>query len=369
MVKLDITKPEVIINAVAYNAVDKCETDEVELDTALKLKQAEEKRLSDEKRNLLEHLVTERTAEINSQKEVLQKSMDELKATQTQLIQSEKMASLGELTAGIAHEIQNPLNFVNNFSEVNHDLLNELNEERKKPIHERDEQLISDILSDVISNSQKINTHGHRAANIVKSMLDHSRTNTGIKEEVDINELCDEYIRISYHGLRAKDKMFQADFKVELDPHLPIIHAVKQDIGRVLLNLINNAFYAVYSKANTLSSGEKQMYMPLVKVTTLSLKDKIEIKVSDNGEGIEPEIKDKIFQPFFTTKPTGQGTGLGLSLTYDIVKKIMTGEVSTPRAMLSGEIKMKGNIVRAMKMLETYNILQDLKRLNGETEW
>lgn len=307
-----------------------------------KVRLAEEaERLRLEKQNsLLETLVKERTNEIQNQHEALLKSMEQLKTTQAQLIQSEKMASLGELTAGIAHEIQNPLNFVNNFSEVNQDLINELKEEQSKPVTERDDKLIEEILRDIQSNSEKINFHGHRAANIVKSMLDHSRKSTGQKEPTDINELCDEYIRLSYHGLRAKDqkgsgqKMFQADFKLDLDPTLPSILAIKQDIGRILLNLINNAFYAVYDEDRRASeNGRKSTYIPTVIVRTKSIKnnlgmiEKVEIRVMDNGAGIPDAIKDKIFQPFFTTKPTGQGTGLGLSLAYDIVTKAHNGEL------------------------------------------
>ena len=215
------------------------------------------------------------------------------------------MASLGELTAGIAHEIQNPLNFVNNFSEVSQELLDELQEEFK----EGDLEEVAAITSDLKSNLEKINHHGKRADAIVKSMLQHTRSSSGEKEPTDINALCDEYLRLAYHGMRAKDKSFNAGYKLELDENLPLLKVVPQDIGRVLLNLINNAFQAV-------TDVEK----PEVVVSTQKLLDKIEIKVSDNGPGIPDSIKDKIFQPFFTTKPTGQGTGLGLSLSYDIVK-------------------------------------------------
>jgi len=235
----------------------------------------------------------------------LETTLSHLKSTQAQLIQSEKMASLGELTAGIAHEIQNPLNFVNNFSEVSQELLDELQEEVK----EGDLEEVAAITSDLKSNLEKINHHGKRADAIVKSMLQHSRISSGDKEPTDINALCDEYLRLAYHGMRAKDKSFNAGYKLELDENLPLLKVVPQDIGRVLLNLINNAFQAV-------TDVEK----PEVVVSTQKLLDKIEIKVSDNGPGIPDSIKDKIFQPFFTTKPTGQGTGLGLSLSYDIVK-------------------------------------------------
>jgi signal transduction histidine kinase/ligand-binding sensor domain-containing protein len=275
-----------------------------------------------------EHLQTkveERTSE-------LKKSLEEIKSTQTQLIQSEKMASLGELTAGIAHEIQNPLNFVNNFSEVNKELLVELKDEIKKGNFEG----VDAIAEDVISNEEKINQHGKRAESIVKGMLLHSRGNSGHKEPVDINALANEYLRLSYHGMRAKDKSFNAEYKTEFDPNLPKINVVPQDIGRVLLNLINNAFYAVNTPQHP-EGGVKNTqieYRPTVTISTTSSKSPlgdsrlndavgqvgVKIIVKDNGSGIPDSIKDKIFQPFFTTKPTGQGTGLGLSLAYDIVK-------------------------------------------------
>ena len=246
----------------------------------------------------------------------IEKAYTALKSTQAQLIQSEKMASLGELTAGIAHEIQNPLNFVNNFSELSNELVDELKSEKAKGKSERDEALENEILNDISQNLHKINHHGKRAADIVKGMLQHSRTSNGQKEPTDINALCDEYLRLSYHGLRAKDKSFNAEFKTEFDPNLPKINVIPQDIGRVLLNLINNAFFAV-SERN--KKGEEG-YKPTVSVNTTKVGDKLEIKVADNGNGIPENIMEKIFQPFFTTKPTGQGTGLGLSLSYDIVK-------------------------------------------------
>jgi two-component system NtrC family sensor kinase len=224
------------------------------------------------------------------------------------------MASLGELTAGIAHEIQNPLNFVNNFSEVSKELAEELKEEAQKP--KLDSSLISELAEDIVSNQKKINHHGQRASGIVKGMLEHSRTGDGVKEPTDINKLADEYLRLAYHGLRAKDKSFNADFKTEFDESLPKLNAVPQDIGRVMLNLINNAFYAVDKRAKENHKDHK----PEVVVSTKRLDGQIEICVQDNGPGIPADIKDKIFQPFFTTKPTGSGTGLGLSLSYDIVK-------------------------------------------------
>ena len=250
--------------------------------------------------------------QLQHQKEKVESTLSELKATQSQLIQSEKMASLGELTAGIAHEIQNPLNFVNNFSEVNDELLKELKREAEKGNLEE----VKAIANDIEFNSEKINHHGKRADAIVKGMLQHSRTSAGQKEPTDINALADEYLRLAYHGLRAKDKSFNATTKTDFDYSIGKINVVPQDIGRVILNLISNAFYAVDEKKKRNLNG----YEPAVSLSTKKEKDKIEIKVRDNGNGIPDSIKDKIFQPFFTTKPTGQGTGLGLSLAYDIVK-------------------------------------------------
>ncbi|MBL7852347.1 MAG: histidine kinase, partial [Cyclobacteriaceae bacterium] len=230
------------------------------------------------------------------------------------------MASLGELTAGIAHEIQNPLNFVNNFSEVNAELIEELKAESLKPKAERNDQALLEILETLKENELKVVQHGKRADAIVKGMLQHSRKSSGQKELTDINALCDEYLRLAYHGLRAKDKSFNAKFETHLDPTLPKINVVAQDIGRVVLNLINNAFYAVSEKLKAKSQKQDATYEPIVMVSTRVLGNKIEISVKDNGPGIPDHIIDKIFQPFFTTKPTGQGTGLGLSLSYDIVK-------------------------------------------------
>jgi signal transduction histidine kinase len=244
----------------------------------------------------------------------IEKAYNELKATQAQLIQSEKMASLGELTAGIAHEIQNPLNFVNNFSEVNNELIEELKMKNEK-LKIGDNE-VNDLLNNLYQNNEKISVHGKRADSIVKGMLQHSRTSSGQKELTDINELVDEYLRLAYHGLRAKDKSFNAKFETHFDPSIGEINIVPQDFGRVLLNLINNAFYAVSEKARLGAAS----YQPLVVASTKRINDKVEIKVKDNGNGIPDSIKEKIFQPFFTTKPTGQGTGLGLSLSYDIVK-------------------------------------------------
>jgi signal transduction histidine kinase len=254
----------------------------------------------------------------------IEHAYDNLKATQQKLIQSEKMASLGELTAGIAHEIQNPLNFVNNFAEVNAELIDELDKEMENG----NLAAAKTIAKNIKENEQKINHHGKRADAIVKGMLQHSRSNSGVKELTDINRLTDEYLRLAYHGLRAKDKSFNATLKTDYDPSLGVINVMPQDIGRTILNLITNAFYAVTEKRKQVGEG----YEPTVTVTTKNMGDKTHVGVKDNGNGIPKKVLDKIFQPFFTTKPTGQGTGLGLSLSYDIVKahggelKVQTSE-------------------------------------------
>ena len=249
---------------------------------------------------------------LTQQKNEIASTLSELKTTQAQLIQSAKMASLGELTAGIAHEIQNPLNFVNNFSEVNKELLAEMNDEMDKGNLEEAKA----IAKDVTENELKINHHGKRAGDIVKGMLQHSRSSSGVKELTDINALADKYLRLAFHGFRAKDKSFNATMKTDFDEGIGNINIIPQDIGRVILNLITNAFYVVNEK---LKQGLAN-YEPTVSVNTKKINDGLEIKVSDNGNGIPQKVLDKIFQPFFTTKPTGQGTGLGLSLSYDIVK-------------------------------------------------
>jgi len=250
---------------------------------------------------------------LQEQKNKIEHTLAELKTTQKQLIQSEKMASLGELTAGIAHEIQNPLNFVNNFSEVNRELLAEM----KEGIDKGNFDDVKTIANDISDNEEKINFHGKRADSIVKGMLQHSRTSSGHKELTDINALADEYLRLSYHGLRARDKSFNAKFETDFDKELEKINIVPQDIGRVILNLINNAFYAVSEKKKSSSID----FQPFVTVTTRRNANMTEIEVKDNGNGIPQKFLDKIFQPFFTTKPTGEGTGLGLSLSYDIITK------------------------------------------------
>ncbi len=277
-------------------------------------------------------LLQRQKEEINQKSRQLEQSLTELRATQTQLIQKEKMASLGELTAGIAHEIQNPLNFVNNFSEVSAELVAELEEEQQKP--DRDTEMEAELLVDLKQNLQKITHHGSRASAIVRGMLEHSRSATGEKRPTNLNALADEYLKIAYQGLRAKDKTdsagvrtsdrFNAELVTNFLADIVPVEMVPQEIGRVLLNLYNNAFYAVNEKQKTAMNG----YLPTVTVSTSQLNGHTEIRVSDNGTGIPESVKGKIFQPFFTTKPTGEGTGLGLSLSYDIITKGHGGSLS-----------------------------------------
>jgi two-component system NtrC family sensor kinase len=253
--------------------------------------------------------------QLNAQKEAVQQALAELKTAQAQLIQAEKMASLGELTAGIAHEIQNPLNFVTNFSEVSAELLAELAEEAASPT--RDLELERELLADVQANLLKINQHGQRASSIVKGMLAHSRASTGERQPTDLNALTQEYLQLAYHGARAKDKTFDARLTTDFAPDLPAVAVVPQDISRVLLNVLSNAFYAVHQRQRTASPG----YQPEVQVRTQREASQVKITIRDNGSGVPEALKRKIFNPFFTTKPTGEGTGLGLSLSYDIITK------------------------------------------------
>jgi signal transduction histidine kinase len=289
---------------------------QLNLERVQKLSKEKESILSSQNENL-EKQVQERTASLNQ-------SLKDLKATQSQLIQSEKMASLGELTAGIAHEIQNPLNFVNNFSEINLELIGEIKSQQSALKTEE----VDELLNDIAANEEKINHHGKRADAIVKGMLQHSRSSSGAKEPTNINALCDEYFRLAYHGLRAKDKSFNALMKTDFDEKIGTVNIIPQDIGRVILNLITNAFYTVDEKEKAKGimrnaeglTHNTENYQPTVSISTKKTNGMIEISVADNGNGIPEAIKEKIFQPFFTTKPTGQGTGLGLSLSYDIVK-------------------------------------------------
>ena len=284
-----------------------------------RVQEEEINRITSAQKSQLEVMVAERTAELTQQKEELQQALSELKNTQSQLIHSEKMASLGELTAGIAHEIQNPLNFVNNFAEVNMELIDELKQES----FQGKVEMVSALAKDIRQNLEKISYHGKRADAIVKGMLQHSRTSTGQKEDVDINTLIEEYVGLSYHGMRAKDKSFNVAIKSKLDPNAGIVKIIPQDIGRVLLNVFNNAFYSVKEKKQEQIPG----FEPTVNISTKKVNGEVEIRVRDNGNGIPEKILDKIFQPFFTTKPTGQGTGLGLSLSYDIINKVHGGRM------------------------------------------
>ena len=285
--------------------------------------------------------------QIQTEKNRAEEALKILKATQAQLIQSEKLASLGELTAGIAHEIQNPLNFVNNFSELSVDLVKEVNEEIDKPAI--DKIYVKELMHDLTHNQEKINLHGKRASSIVKGMLEHSRASTGVKELTNINKLCDEYLRLAYHGLRAKDKEFNCELITHFDETLPKIDIIPQDVGRVVLNLINNAFYAVNERKNSsnlnnsnligashLTGLEDKKYKPVVTVITKKTDNAIEISVKDNGTGMSENVKAKVFQPFFTTKPTGSGTGLGLSLAYDIITKGHSGKLTVESTLDEG---------------------------------
>ncbi len=282
--------------------------------------QEEQRKWVEAKKEELEKIVAERTSELRQQKEQVENALKELKATQAQLIQSEKMASLGELTAGIAHEIQNPLNFVNNFSELNTELIAEMKQEIDKGNIEE----VKAIANDIVENEQKIVFHGKRADAIVKGMLQHSRRSNSAKEPTDINALADEYLRLAYHGLRAKDKSFNATMNTNYDQSIGKINIVPQDIGRAILNIITNAFYAVTEKnksvKSTPESSTQRPYQPTVSVSTKKINGKVEVRVTDNGIGISKKVLNKIFQPFYTTKPAGHGTGLGLSLSYDIIK-------------------------------------------------
>ena len=256
--------------------------------------------------------LNENNQTLSKTNEALNNTLIELKSTQVQLIQSEKMASLGELTAGIAHEIQNPLNFVNNFSELNSELIDEMKIELNTGNYN---EAIS-LAENIEQNQQKITLHGKRADAIVKGMLQHSRKTTGQKELTNINALADEYLKLSYHGLRVKDKEFNVKLNTDFDNTIEKINIVPQDIARVLINLYNNAFYAVNERLKV----EGERFKPAVNVSTKRLGNSVIVSVSDNGNGIPQTIIDKIFQPFFTTKPAGEGTGLGLSLSYDIIK-------------------------------------------------
>ncbi len=283
----------------------------------LQLIQQQQQQALREQNVLLEDRVRERTMQLSEQKDNLQTALSDLQASQLQLVQKEKMASLGEIASGIAHEIQNPLNFVNNFAEINAELLMELKdllELEKTSLSRRDEMNI--LMTDVVSNLHKIHQHGKRADSIVKSMLQHTRTSSAQLEETDINSLAGEYLKLAYHGQRVKDSSFNVTLLTDFSPSLGKLRVIAYDIGRVLLNLYANAFYAVWEK----KKGIGDLYEPIVSVSTEKTEHSIAISIRDNGPGIPNKIKGKIFQPFFTTKPTGEGTGLGLSLSYEVIK-------------------------------------------------
>ncbi|MBU6120198.1 histidine kinase [Hymenobacter sp. PAMC29290] len=310
---LGTTQGFVIIWLITFVFIARSQKKQLEKERVLREEEEKAKRLIEAQNVELERLVAERTAALTQQAQELSGALVELRTTQAQLIQAEKMASLGELTAGIAHEIQNPLNFVNNFAEVSAELVEELEEEQTRSV--RDLELEAELLGDLKQNLVKINQHGQRAAGIVRGMLEHSRASTGERAPTDLNQLADEYLRLAYHGLRAKDKTFNATLETDFAPALPLVDAVSGDLGRVLLNLFTNAFYAVRQRQQAGEAG----YAPTVGVGTARANGHVEIRVTDNGSGMPPEVQQKIFQPFFTTKPTGEGTGLGLSLSHDIV--------------------------------------------------
>ena len=314
---MDNTQGFVIIWLITFIFIARSQKKALEKGRLLREEEEKAKRLIEAQNVELERLVMERTAALTQQADELRSTLVELKATQAQLVQSEKMASLGELTAGIAHEIQNPLNFVNNFADVSVEMLGELREEQARP--QRDSGLEADLLNDINQNLQKIHYHGQRAASIVKGMLEHSRASTGERQPTDINHLTEEYLRLAYQGLRAKDKTFNATLTTDFAPALPLVEAVGADLGRVLLNLFSNAFYAVRQHQH--QRPNETTYVPTVTVSTRQVEDMVEIRIRDNGLGIPEAVRNKIFQPFFTTKPAGEGTGLGLSLSYDIVTK------------------------------------------------
>jgi len=312
----------VLIWAGVFLLVARSQAKTITAETQARQAAEQEQRAIESQSQTLEVEVNQRTAALARQTDELRTTLSELQATQDQLIQSEKMASLGELTAGIAHEIQNPLNFVNNFADVSVELVAELAEERARPT--RDPAVEAELLADLRQNLQRIAQHGGRAAGIVRGMLEHSRASTGERQPTDVNALADEYLRLAYHGLRAKDKRFNATLQPMLAPGLPLVEAVPGDLGRVLLNLFINAFYAVQKRQQAGEAG----YAPTVGVRTELAGEWVRIVVSDNGTGMPAEVQARIFQPFFTTKPSGEGTGLGLSLAHDIVVQGHGGTLS-----------------------------------------
>ena len=310
---VDTTQGFSIIWLITFVLIARSQKITLEKERLLREEEERAKHLIEAQNAELERLVVERTAALTHQTAELRAALADLRAAQVQLVQAEKMASLGELTAGIAHEIQNPLNFVNNFADVSLEMLVELREEQAR--QQREPKLEAELLNDIAQNLQKIHHHGQRAASIVKGMLEHSRASTGERLPTNVNQLAEEYLRLAYQGLRAKDKSFNATLTTEFESTLPEVEAIGSDLGRVLLNLFSNAFYAVRQRQLKGEPG----YIPTVTVITRQVQDQVEIRVYDNGMGIPEAMRQKIFQPFFTTKPSGEGTGLGLSLSYDIV--------------------------------------------------
>ena len=310
---VDTTQGFSIIWLITFVLIARSQKITLEKERLLREEEERAKHLIEAQNAELERLVVERTAALTHQTAELRAALADLRAAQVQLVQAEKMASLGELTAGIAHEIQNPLNFVNNFADVSLEMLVELREEQAR--QQREPKLEAELLNDIAQNLQKIHHHGQRAASIVKGMLEHSRASTGERLPTNVNHLAEEYLRLAYQGLRAKDKSFNATLTTEFESTLPEVEAIGSDLGRVLLNLFSNAFYAVRQRQLKGEPG----YIPTVTVITRQVQDQVEIRVYDNGMGIPEAMRQKIFQPFFTTKPSGEGTGLGLSLSYDIV--------------------------------------------------
>jgi two-component system, NtrC family, sensor kinase len=265
--------------------------------------------------------VTERKRaeqEIRAARDTSERALQELQTAQASLLHAQKMAALGQLTAGIAHEIKNPLNFVNNFADLSVELLNELKERAAPAVASLGDDTsaeIDEIVAMLTGNLSKIAEHGRRADGIVKSMLAHSRGGSGDRQSTDVNALLEEALNLAYHGARAQDQNFNITLERELDRTLAPIEVVPQDVTRVFLNLFGNGFYAADKRRREAGDG----FRPVLKVTTKDLGEAVEIRVRDNGTGIPPEFRDKLFQPFFTTKPTGEGTGLGLSISYDII--------------------------------------------------
>ncbi|HSK11575.1 MAG TPA: ATP-binding protein [Phnomibacter sp.] len=292
----------------------------LERERKLREMEAIQNKITTQRKAELEVLVQERTRELSEQNQTLQQTLRDLSAAQAQLIHSEKMASLGQLMAGIAHEIKNPLNFVNNFSDLN----TELTEELMFALEKDDKHEALEIAETIRENEQKIAHHGKRADSIVRSMLQHSRSGSGKRELVDLNNMADECLRLSYHGMRARERSFNAKMETHFDPAMGEVELIPEEMNRVLINICTNALYTVYERAKQEAGTD---YQPTVIVQTRAEADRWVIEIKDNGTGIPADVIDKVFQPFFTTKPTGEGTGLGLSMSYDIITKGHNGQL------------------------------------------